>query len=120
MVTLAVAVAVLPPGKYWTVMVQLLPALRVDPQVLPVIEKLPPVVPTLLTTDAAVKVNAPAVAPVAVLLTVMLPVRVAVPLAPPVVNAGAGADMVMVAPVTVKFTLAGELAPFAVSVIDTA
>ncbi len=90
-------------GTYCTTIVQLPPGLitEPDPQVPPVIEKTP--VPAVLTTvGAAVRVSGPVAA--AALLTVMVPVFVVV-LAVPVVNAGDGAEIVTLAPVTVKLTL---------------
>ena len=63
---------------YCTMIVQLEPALTVKPetQVPPVIEKVPVVAlpAVLVTVGAAVKMNGPAVVPVAVLLKVIVPV----------------------------------------------
>jgi len=109
-VTCAVAVAVDVPGAYCTLMVQFVPGFKtvVAVQVPPAImEKAPPAVPTFPMVDAAVKVNAPAVAPVAVLVTVTKPLCVVVV---PVSNDGDGALMVAVAPLTVKVT-AGVVCP---------
>jgi hypothetical protein len=114
---LAVAVAVDVPGAYCTVIVQLPPGLRtvVELQVPPaMIEKVPPAVPTFAIDGAAVKVNGPAFAPVAVLLTVMVPVLVVV-LAVVVVNAGLGPEKVTVAPVTLNAT--ALLAPVGVETV---
>jgi hypothetical protein len=74
-VTLPVAVVVDPPGAYCTMIVQNAPGLTTAPdeQVPPVIEKVPPAVPTLADVGFAVNVNGPAFAPVAVFLTVMVP-----------------------------------------------
>lgn len=69
--------------------VQLVPAARtvVAVQVPPLImEKVPPAVPTFAIVGAELKV----IEPVPTLLTVTRPVLVAVPLGPPVVNAGVG------------------------------
>lgn len=88
-VTFAVAVAVDPPGTYCTLTVQLVPAARtvVAVQVPPLImEKVPPAAPTFAIVGAELKV----IEPVPTLLTVTRPVLVAVPLGPPVVNAGVG------------------------------
>ena len=98
MVTFAVAVAVAVPvvgGAYCTMIVQVFPAATAAPetQVPPVMENVPPAVPTLAIV-VALKVSC---APLAV--TVIVPVLVAV-VAGVVVSAGAGAEMV--APVTVK------------------
>lgn len=91
MVTLAVAVAVLVPGAYCTVMVQELPGAitRPDTHVPPIIVKAPPVVPTLAIDGAVVSATLPADVPVAVLLTVIVPVLVVV-FGVVVVSAGAG------------------------------
>jgi hypothetical protein len=92
MVTLAVAVAVLVPGAYCTTMVQELPGLitKPDTQVPPaMMEKVPPVVPTLVMDGAVFNVMGPAPVPVAVLLTVMVPVLVVVS-GVVVVSAGTG------------------------------
>jgi hypothetical protein len=79
------------------------PALTTEPlaQVPPVIANVPPAVPTLVTLGAAVNVNGPAVAPVAVLLTVMVPLCAVVV---PVTSEGVGPANVIVAPVTVNVT----------------
>ena len=102
-VTLAVDVAVDVPGAYCTMMVQVFPVVPgfrtvPDAQVPPVIENVPPAVPTLVMAGAAVKVNAVAPAPVAVFVTVIVPLLVVV-LAGVVVSTGAGAEIVSVAPV---------------------
>jgi len=80
-VTVTCAVAVAVPEVcpvYCTMIVQLEPALTVKPetQVPPVIEKVPvvPLPAVLVTVGAAVKMNGPPVAPVAVLLKVIVPV----------------------------------------------
>ena len=88
-VTCAIAVAVLVPGAYCTFTVQKPPGLRtvVAVQLPPAMtEKVPPAVPTFAIVGAALKV----IEPVPTLLTVTSPVLVAVPLGPPVVNAGVG------------------------------
>jgi hypothetical protein len=101
----AVASAVDVPGAYCTPTVQLPPGLRtvVAVQAVPLagatIENVPPTVPFLLTAGAAVKVNAPAVVPLAVLLIVTVAVLVVV-LAGVVVMAGVGTPIPTVAPVT--------------------
>jgi hypothetical protein len=102
-VTCAVAVAVDVPGAYCTVTVQLPPGATTKPdaQVPPVVEKAPPALPTLAIVGAAVNVNGPAFAPVAVLLTVIVPLLVFV-LAVVVVSNGEGTEMAAVAPVTVN------------------
>lgn len=70
----------------------------------PTIVKAPPGVPTFVTAvEGAVKVNAPAVAPVAVLLTVTV-ASFCVVLAVVVVKAGTGAEIVSVAPVVVPLS----------------
>jgi hypothetical protein len=96
MVTFAVAVAVDVPGAYCTKIVQVFPAATAVPetQVPPVMEKVPPAVPTLAIVGAALKVSC---VPLAV--TVIVPVLVVV-LAGVVVSTGAGAETV--APITVK------------------
>src|SRR5579871_5474436 len=60
-----------------------------DTQVPPVMEKVPPVVPTFAIDGEAVRVTEPAEVPVEVLLTVMVPVLVVVS-GVVVVSAGAG------------------------------
>jgi hypothetical protein len=54
---------------------------------------------------------------VAVLVTVIVPFLVVVP---PVLSAGVGALIVIVAAVSVKLSLVGELVPFVASEIETA
>lgn len=79
-VTLAVAVAVFPADAYCTVIVQLFAGLRSTVpavQVPPVMENVPPAVPTLVM-PVPVMVTGPAVAPVEVLVTVMVAVSVPV------------------------------------------
>jgi len=90
-VRVADAVAVLVPGAYCTTTVQELPGAitKPDTHVPPVMEKVPPVVPTFAITGAAVRVTGPAEVPVAVLLTVTVPDLVVV-LGVVVVNAGVG------------------------------
>lgn len=90
-VTLAVAVAVLVPGAYCTTIVHALPGAitKPDTQVPPVMEKVPPVVPSLVIEGAVVRVMKPADVPVAVLLTVIVPVLVVVS-GVVVVSAGVG------------------------------
>jgi hypothetical protein len=103
-VTFAVPVAVDVPGTYCTVIVQVFPVVPdastvVALHVPPVIEKVPPAVPTLANDGAAEKVNDA----FPVLLTVMVPVLVIV-FAGVEVNTGLGAENVAVAPSTVKVT----------------
>jgi hypothetical protein len=95
MVTFAVAVAVLPPGAYCTLIVQDVAVgagliTNPDTQVPPaMMENVPPAVPTFVIAGAAVSVMGPAVAPVAELETVIVPVLVVVS-GVAVVNAGVG------------------------------
>jgi len=114
-VTCAVEVAV-PLGTYSTIIVQVLvPATAlstvVEPQVPPVIEKVP--APAVLAiVGAAEKENGPAFAPAVALVTVMVAGPFVVVLAGDDVNAGVGAEMVRVAPVTLNATVL--LVPFTV------
>jgi hypothetical protein len=104
-VTLAIAVVVMVPGAYCTVMVQLPPGATTAPdaQVPPVIENAAPAgAVTVLIAGAAVKVN-DAVAP-APFDTVMVPVLVVV-LAGVEVSAGAGAEIARMALVVLKLAL---------------
>lgn len=106
-VTCASETAVEPPGRYCTVIVQFPPGATIVPelQVPPVIENDAAAGPDdLVTVGAAVKVNAPVAA--AEFDTVMVPFLVPVP---PLFKAGEGAEIVMVAPVTVK--VAGAVVP---------
>src|SRR5580704_1005909 len=86
-----------------------------DAQVPPVMEKVPPAVPTLAIVGDAVSLTGPALAPVAVLVTVMVPVLVVV-LAVVVVNTGAGALKATV-PLTTRKLMMG--APIAVVTVTT-
>jgi hypothetical protein len=99
----ALVVGLVPPGVYVTTIVQLPPAAStvLDEQEPPfaMVNAPVPVPPVLATVGAAVNVNGPAVAPVAVLLTVIVPVFVEVP---PPLSSGFGALNAMVAPVTVN------------------
>ena len=96
MVTCASDVVV-PDGAYCTIIVHVPVGATTVPfaQVPPVIEKAPGP-RTLVTMGAAVSVNEPAFAPVAVLVTVIVPVFVVV-VAGVVVNDGVGAEMLTVA-----------------------
>jgi hypothetical protein len=112
-VTFAVAVVVPDvPGAYCTVIVQLLAGLTTAPntQVPPVIEKVPPAVPTFVTVGAAVSVSGPVAA--AALLTVMVPLWVVVV---PVTSDGVGPAKATVAPLTVNVT--ALLAPVGVATV---
>ena len=103
-VTCAVAVAVDVPGAYCTLMVQFAPGFKtvVKVQLPPeVMEKVPPAPPTFAMVGAAVKVNAPAVAPAEVLVTVTEPVLVVVF---PGVVVRVGLANAIVAPVTENVT----------------
>jgi len=107
-VTLALAVPVEPPDAYCTTTVQVLPGFTTKPDthvppLVPVtMENAPAVGPlTLLTVGAALNVNAPAVAPVAVFVTVIVPVSVPA-FAGVGFSAGEGAENVSVAPCTVN------------------
>jgi len=102
-VTCAFEVAVEPPVTYCTLIVQLPPGATIVPelQVPPAaIENTPETGPDdLVIVGAEVKVNAPVAA--AEFDTVMVPFLVPVP---PVFTAGEGAEIAMIAPVTVKVT----------------
>jgi len=112
-VTVAVEVAVDVPGVYVTGIVQLWPGLSTVPlahapaAAAPIV-KVPPTkaFDVLVMVGAAVNVNGPAfaLAGLTVLVTVMVPFLMVV-LAGPVVNAGAGAEMASVAPITLNVTV---------------
>ena len=92
---------VVPDGAYCTIIVHVPAGATTVPfaQVPPVIEKAPRPM-TFVTMGAAVSVNEPAFAPVAVLVTVIVPVFVVV-VAGVVVNDGVGAEMLTVATLVV-------------------
>jgi hypothetical protein len=114
MVRVAEAVAVLVPGAYCTITVQEPPGAitKPDTQVPPVIEKVPPVVPTFAIDGAAVRVTEPADVPVAVLFTVTVPDLV-VRLGVAVVSAGVGPVNTSVPSSVVKAT--GLVVPLGVT-----
>jgi len=114
-VTFAVAVVV-PDGTYCTLIVQLFPVPTLSTVVLvqvppAMIEKVPPAVPTFVIVGAAVNVNGPALAPVAVLVTVTKPLCVVVV---PVTNDGFGPENATVAPVTVNPFVSAGVVPMGV------